>query len=111
MSMDWQTFRGHALVVLATVSGIAGMGMVFDGAMHGSFIGMSRGMPFLLLGLWWAGRELGRSMIATGSRRGQAPDVRRGQAPGSRPSQARRNRRSPEQVSQTRGTTVNMSGQ
>lgn len=103
MSMDWQTFRGHALVVLATVSGIAGMGMAFDGAMHGSLVGMSRGVPFLLTGLWWAGRELGRSMIATGSRRGQAP--------GSRPSQARRDRRSPEQVSQTQGTTVNMSGQ
>ena len=96
--MDRQTLRGHILVLAATVSGIAGMGMVFDGAMHGSLVGISRGMPFLLIGLWWAGRELGRSMIATGSRRGQAPGSRRGQAPGSRRSQARRNRRSLEQA-------------
>ncbi len=67
--MDWQTFRGHALVVLATISGIVGMGVVFDGAMHGSVVGISRGVPFLLMGLWWAGRELGRSMIASRNRR------------------------------------------
>ena len=107
MSMDWQTFRGHALVVLATVSGIAGMGMVFEGAMHGSLVGMSRGVPFLLIGLWWAGRELGRSMIATGSRRSQAPGSRRGQAFGSRRGQARSNRRSLEHAHRIEGRTPN----
>ena len=104
--MDRQTLRGHILVLVATVSGIAGMGMVSDGAMHGNLIGVTRGVPFLLIGLWWAGRELSRSMIATGSRRGQAPGSRRGQAPGSRRGQApgsrrgqaRRNRRSLEQA-------------
>lgn len=89
MSMDRQTLRGHILVLAATVSGIGGMGMVFDGAMHGSLIGISRGMPLLLMGLWWAGRELGRSMMATGSRRGQT----------------RRDRRSLEQAHRTRART------
>lgn len=62
--MDWHTFRGHALVLIATVAGIVGMGVVFGGAMHGNLRAMTQGVPFLLLGLWWAGRELGRSMMA-----------------------------------------------
>ena len=77
--MGRQTLRGHILVLLASVSGIAGMGMVFDGATHGSFVGVSRGVPFLLVGLWWAGRELGRSMLASRSRRSRThlPNVPR----------------------------------
>lgn len=63
MNVDGRSFRGHLLVLLAIVSGIAGMGMVFDATMHGSLIGVTRGIPFLLVGLWWAGRALGRSMI------------------------------------------------
>lgn len=63
--VNWRAVRGYMLVLLATLAGIVGMGMVFDGAMHGSGVGVSRGLPVLLIGLWWAGHELGRSMIAS----------------------------------------------
>jgi hypothetical protein len=61
--MEWQSIRGHALVLISTLAGIVGMGVVFGGAMHGNLSTMMQGAPFLLLGLWWAGRELGRSMM------------------------------------------------
>lgn len=67
--MNWQTWRGHALVAIAIAMGIVGMGMVFDGAMDASLREMSRGVPLLLIGLWWAGHELGRSMRASRRRR------------------------------------------
>lgn len=67
--MNRQTLRGHTLTVLAIVMGIAGMGMVFSGAMAGNFPEISRGLPLLLIGLWWAGRELGRSMDGSRARR------------------------------------------
>jgi len=51
-----------------TLAGIAGMGIVFGGAMHGDLHAMMRGAPFLLLGLWWAGHDLGRRMIASRAR-------------------------------------------
>lgn len=75
--MDWRTIRGHALMVLAVLAGIAGMGMVFDAVMHGSALRLSQGTPLLLMGLWWAGRELGRSMLASrerASRRHKQPE-------------------------------------
>jgi hypothetical protein len=68
MSMDRQALRGHLLVLLATISGIVGTGLVFSGIMHGSMIGISQGMPLVMIGLWWAGRELGRSMLASRTR-------------------------------------------
>jgi len=67
--MDWHAVRGHALVLIATLAGIVGMGLVFGGALHGNLKAMMQGVPFLLLGLWWAGRELGRSMMAGHARR------------------------------------------
>lgn len=60
--MDVQTLRGHALVVVAVAAGIVGMGMVFSGAMDINIPEASRGVPLLLIGLWWAGRELGHNM-------------------------------------------------
>jgi hypothetical protein len=62
--MEREAIRGHALVLISTLAGIAGMGIVFGGAMHGNLHTMMQGAPLLLLGLWWAGRELGRSMMA-----------------------------------------------
>lgn len=59
----------HVLVLLATLTGIAGMGMVFSGAMHGSVRKITQGTPLLLIGLRWAGRELGRSMLASRKRK------------------------------------------
>lgn len=67
--MTRRDLQGHALVLLATMSGIVGMGMMFDAAMRWDVHGMSRAAPFLLVGLWWAGHELGRSMIASRNRR------------------------------------------
>lgn len=66
--MTRQALVAHALVVLASLAGIIGMGIVFGGVMHGSFAEASRGVPFLLIGLWWAGREMGRSMEARRAR-------------------------------------------
>lgn len=67
--MNWQALRGHTLVLLATASGIVGMGMVFRAVMDGSAVGVSRGVPFLLVGVWWAGQELGRSVVTSRRRR------------------------------------------
>jgi len=69
--MEREALRGHALVIISTLAGIVGMGMMFSGAMHGNLHAMLQGAPFLLLGLWWAGRELGRSMMLSRSLRVQ----------------------------------------
>jgi Na+/proline symporter len=66
--MKREALRGHALVLISTLAGIVGMGIMFGGAMHGNLQTMMQGAPFLLLGLWWAGRELGRSMILSRAR-------------------------------------------
>jgi hypothetical protein len=57
------------LTLLATVGGIIGMGIVFQGTMAGSLQQVCQGAPLLLIGLWWAGRELGRSMSLSKARR------------------------------------------
>ncbi|MGI8825051.1 MAG: hypothetical protein ACR2JC_05285 [Chloroflexota bacterium] len=62
---------GHALVVLTSLVGIAGMGMVFDAVRNASLLELSQGTPLLLIGLWWSGRELGRSMLASKARRAE----------------------------------------
>ena len=61
--MELEALRGHVLVIVSTLAGIVGMGIMFGGAMHGNLHAMLQGAPFLLLGLWWSGRELGRSMM------------------------------------------------
>jgi hypothetical protein len=61
--VDWASVRGHGLVLIAIAAGILGMGLVFNGVSHGSVGEVGRGAPFLLMGLWWAGRELGRNML------------------------------------------------
>jgi hypothetical protein len=63
--MSWSTLRGHLLVLTATLAGIIGMGLTYDAATHGSMIELSQGVPLLMIGLWWTGRELGRSMLAS----------------------------------------------
>jgi hypothetical protein len=67
--MGREAIRGHALMLISTLAGIVGMGIVFGGAMHGNLHTVTQGAPFLLLGLWWAGRELGRSMMLSHVRR------------------------------------------
>ncbi len=69
--MDWRERCAHALVLIAILAGIVGMGVTFGGAMHGNLHMMLQGTPFLLLGLWWAGRELGRSMMLSRARRSE----------------------------------------
>lgn len=61
--MNRQAIRGHALVLISTPAGIVGMGIVFGGATHGNLHEVVQGAPLLLLGLWWSGRELGKSMM------------------------------------------------
>jgi predicted tellurium resistance membrane protein TerC len=60
--MTAQILRGHILTLAACVLGVIGTGMVFGGAMHGDLHAISKGVPFLLVGLWWAGLELARSI-------------------------------------------------
>jgi hypothetical protein len=55
----------HTLVLAACLAGVIGMGMIFRGAMHASVAELARGAPFFLISVWWAGRELGRSMLAS----------------------------------------------
>ena len=81
MTVDWRTLRAHALVLLATGAGILGMGMIFSGAMHSSLAQMSRGAPLLFIGLWWSGRALAQSMIASRQRKLNAGPPRTGMEP------------------------------
>jgi len=67
--MNRRALPAHILIVTAVVAGIIGMGTVFDAVMHGSMTEFTRGVPLLLMGLWWAGRELSRSMLASHARR------------------------------------------
>ncbi len=63
--MTYAAIRNHALLLLAVLAGIVGMGMVFDAAMGGSVPELTVGMPVLMIGLWWSGHELGRSTFAS----------------------------------------------
>lgn len=62
--MSTPALRSHLLVILAVVAGIVGTGIVFDGALAGNLHQVSVGLPPLMIGLWWAGHELGRSTAA-----------------------------------------------
>ena len=68
MRLDRQSLGRHALVLAAVITGIAGMSLLFSGAMHGDLREVSRGVPLLVIGLWWAGRELARSIQASRAR-------------------------------------------
>ena len=83
--MERASIRGHALVLISTLAGIAGMGIVFGGAMHGDVHSIMQGAPLLLLGLWWAGRELGRSMLLSRARSSAGGDRGRRLNGGPRP--------------------------
>jgi hypothetical protein len=61
--------RSHLLVLLATCSGIVGMGIVFNAVQYGSLTLLAQGMPLFMVGLWWAGHELGRSIDASKARK------------------------------------------
>jgi hypothetical protein len=52
------------LVLLVVLSGIVGMGLVFDAVSHGNIRDPTFGVPALLIGLWRAGRALGMSILA-----------------------------------------------
>lgn len=67
--MTGQALRGHALMLLATIAGILGFGVVYDGISAGQLSVVTFGIPLLFVGLWWAGRELGRSMDAARANR------------------------------------------
>lgn len=63
-----EVIKGHVLVLVACLAGVIGIGIIFQGAMDGSVTEMSRGIPWFLIGTWWAARELGRSMLLSRSR-------------------------------------------
>lgn len=75
--MDRRAIWGHSLVLLTTLCGIAGMGIIFNGITDGSLREVSQGIPLLLIGLWWSGRQLGRSLALSRARR-TAPGQSRG---------------------------------
>lgn len=66
-----RALRHHLLILTATISGVAGTGVVFSGAMDANLRVVEQGTPFLLIGLWWAGRELGASIALARSRNGR----------------------------------------
>jgi hypothetical protein len=63
--MNARILASHLAVTLAVVAGIVGMGICFDALMAGNTHELTLGVPPLLIGLWWAGHELGRSMAAS----------------------------------------------
>jgi len=69
--MNHKAIVGHALVLAATLAGVIGMGILYQGISHGNVPELTRGMSLLLVGLWWSGRELGRSMLASRLRRAE----------------------------------------
>jgi hypothetical protein len=73
---DWRAMRGHLLVLLATLCGIVGMGVVFTGATAGKMGEVTLGLPLLCLGLWWCGIQLGRSQRASRARRAARTGMR-----------------------------------
>lgn len=61
--------NSHALVsyisvTLAVVAGVVGMGICFDAVLGDNLHELTLGLPPLLIGLWWAGHELTRGMVA-----------------------------------------------
>jgi hypothetical protein len=52
----------HVALLVASLAGVVGIGIIFQGAMDGNLAELSRGVPLFLVGTWWAARELGRSM-------------------------------------------------
>jgi hypothetical protein len=76
--MNRRALASYLSVTLAVVAGIVGMGICFNAVLAGNLHELSLGMPLLLIGLWWAGHELGRSMIASRRRAGLG-QVRNGQ--------------------------------
>ena len=75
--MDRIAMRGHLLVLLATLCGIAGMGLVFTGATNGKMADVTFGLPLLVVGLWWSGIQLGRSQMAHRTRKARTRLLRR----------------------------------
>jgi len=55
-------------VALATVAGIIGMGLLFTAATRGPLSLVFAGLPLLLIGLYWSGQALGRSLLLAEAR-------------------------------------------
>jgi hypothetical protein len=72
--MTSAALRAYGGLGLAVTSGIAGMSLVYGAASSGSMHQLTIGVPLLFLGLWWSGRELGRSTLAHRARKAAAED-------------------------------------
>jgi protein-S-isoprenylcysteine O-methyltransferase Ste14 len=62
----------HALVLLGTLLGIAGMGFLWNGVVEQNAGLLAIGAVLAVGGLLWCGRELGRSMDAARASRAHA---------------------------------------
>jgi hypothetical protein len=62
----------HALVLLGSVAGVAGTGLVWNGVVVQSASVFAVGAVLLVCGLLWCGRELGRSIEAAHAARGHS---------------------------------------
>ncbi len=67
--MPLEAARSFAGVCLAILAGTVGMGLVYDAVVSGNGHQLTIGVPMLLVGLWWSGRELGRSTLAQRDRK------------------------------------------
>ncbi len=63
--MTGTALASHVAVCLSVAAGIIGMSLVYDAVVGSNMHELTFGMPLLLGGLWWSGRELARSTLAS----------------------------------------------
>ncbi len=71
-----QAIGAYLMVALALAAGIGGMGLIFDVSTGGSPAELAIGLPLLCAGLWWASREMRRSIAANRAHREDRHDSR-----------------------------------
>lgn len=59
----------HVATLIATVAGILGFGLIYNGVTFASSAELLSGASLLLPALWWVGRDLARSNLASRRRK------------------------------------------
>ncbi|GEM_PF-2237640 len=67
--MRFDSALHHLAMILAAGMGIVGFGLIYDGLADHAVPYLTTGIPLLMLGLWWSGRDLARSTAAARRRR------------------------------------------